>query len=58
MAHSLDLSVIAEGVETEQQRELLELYGCLHFQGYLFGKPMPVEQFEEIVRRVNADSHQ
>jgi diguanylate cyclase (GGDEF)-like protein/PAS domain S-box-containing protein len=58
MAHSLDLSVIAEGVETEQQRELLELYGCLNFQGYLFGKPMPVEQFEEIVRLFDADSLQ
>jgi EAL domain-containing protein (putative c-di-GMP-specific phosphodiesterase class I) len=57
MAHSLDLSVIAEGVETEQQRELLELYGCLNFQGYLFGKPMPVEHFEDIVRKVNADQY-
>jgi diguanylate cyclase (GGDEF)-like protein/PAS domain S-box-containing protein len=46
MAHSLNLDVIAEGVETEQQRQLLLDMGCKHFQGYLFGKPVPLEQFE------------
>jgi EAL domain-containing protein (putative c-di-GMP-specific phosphodiesterase class I) len=46
MAHSLKLKVIAEGVETEEQRQLLFNKGCAHYQGYLFGKPVPIEQFE------------
>jgi len=45
MATSMKLSIIAEGVETEQQAGLLFRKGCLEFQGYLFGKPMPIEQF-------------
>ncbi len=47
MAQSLNLSVIAEGVETEEQRSLLIKKGCRNFQGYLLGKPIPVKQFEE-----------
>ena len=46
MAQSLNLDVIAEGVETEEQRQLLLDKGCTHYQGYLFGKPIPIEQFE------------
>ena len=46
MARGLNLDVIAEGVETEQQRQLLLDNGCMHYQGYLFGKPVPIEQFE------------
>jgi EAL domain-containing protein (putative c-di-GMP-specific phosphodiesterase class I) len=45
MAHSLSLDVIAEGVETEEQRNLLLDCGCEHFQGYLFSKPVPIEEF-------------
>ncbi|MEQ1600352.1 MAG: EAL domain-containing protein [Methylophilaceae bacterium] len=47
MATSMELSVIAEGVETEEQRQHLLNKGCLHYQGYLFGRPLPIEQFEE-----------
>ncbi len=42
LAHSLGLSVVAEGVETVGQREFLARHGCESFQGYLFGHPMPV----------------
>jgi len=46
MAHSLDLKVIAEGVETPEQLDFLKNKGCNHYQGYLFGKPMPIEELE------------
>ena len=46
MSEMLGLKVIAEGVETETQREFLELRGCPAFQGYLFGRPMPIAEFE------------
>ena len=46
MSAALGLNVIAEGVETVEQREFLELHGCYHYQGYLFGKPVTIEQFE------------
>jgi EAL domain-containing protein (putative c-di-GMP-specific phosphodiesterase class I) len=45
MARSLELDVIAEGVETEEQRQILQNNGCSHFQGYLFGKPVPIDHF-------------
>ena len=46
MARSLNLNYIAEGVETEEQRQLLFGMGCTHYQGYLFGKPVPIDQFQ------------
>ena len=52
MADNLDLNVIAEGVETEQQREFLERNGCHAHQGYLFGKPVPIEKFLSVVSRL------
>jgi diguanylate cyclase (GGDEF)-like protein/PAS domain S-box-containing protein len=51
MAHSLDMDVIAEGVEMEEQRQLLLDSGCTHYQGYLFGKPVPIGQFEELLKQ-------
>ncbi len=43
LAHSLGLDVVAEGVETQAQRDFLAGSGCRLFQGYLFGKPAPVQ---------------
>lgn len=50
MAHALGLKVVAEGVETEQQRDLLIAAGCDFGQGYLFSKPIPALAFEELLR--------
>ena len=49
MAHKLGLKVIAEGVETEDQRKLLADSGCDYAQGYLFSKPVPPDEFEKIL---------
>lgn len=49
MAKNLGMGVIAEGVETEAQRDFLEKQGCPLFQGYLFSKPMPIKQFEQLL---------
>jgi EAL domain-containing protein (putative c-di-GMP-specific phosphodiesterase class I) len=43
MAGSLNMGVIAEGVETQGQRDFLAASGCQSFQGFLFGQPKPVE---------------
>jgi EAL domain-containing protein (putative c-di-GMP-specific phosphodiesterase class I) len=48
MAQSLNLEVIAEGVETEEQKQILQDNGCNHYQGYLFGRPVPIEEFVAI----------
>ncbi|MAG99965.1 MAG: histidine kinase [Pseudomonadales bacterium] len=49
MAEGLELEVIAEGVEHPAQQDILRLHGCRHFQGYLFGKPMSVDAFLELL---------
>jgi EAL domain-containing protein (putative c-di-GMP-specific phosphodiesterase class I) len=49
IARSLGLEIIAEGVETEEQRQFLVNNGCINYQGYLFSKPVPIEQFEVLL---------
>jgi diguanylate cyclase (GGDEF)-like protein/PAS domain S-box-containing protein len=49
MAHSLDINVIAEGVETAEQRQFLLVNGCTDYQGYLFSKPVPIDEFEALL---------
>jgi diguanylate cyclase (GGDEF)-like protein/PAS domain S-box-containing protein len=49
MAHSLQLEVLAEGVEDERQRSILMAEGCDQAQGYLFGRPMPAGEFEKLL---------
>jgi diguanylate cyclase (GGDEF)-like protein/PAS domain S-box-containing protein len=51
MSDALGLNVIAEGVETDGQREFLDKHGCHAFQGYLFGKPLPLPEFEASLQR-------
>jgi len=50
MAKNLEMAVIAEGVETEEQRAFLEQHGCPLCQGYLFSKPVPLDEFESLLK--------
>jgi diguanylate cyclase (GGDEF)-like protein len=51
LAESMGLAVIAEGVESEAQRDFLARLGCQAYQGYLFSRPLPLDEFEEFVKR-------
>ena len=51
MAHRMRLGVVAEGVETEEQVKRLQNYGCDYAQGYYFAKPMPITEFEALLKR-------
>lgn len=50
LAKSLNLKVIAEGVETKEQRDFLVENGCNKIQGYFYSKPIPADKFEDILR--------
>jgi len=48
MSHSLGLQAIAEGVETPAQRDFLQQNGCMAYQGFLFSKPIPIEEWDRL----------
>jgi len=50
MGRSLGLTVIAEGVETAAQCEFLDRHGCHGYQGFMFGRPVPVDEFRRSLR--------
>jgi diguanylate cyclase (GGDEF)-like protein/PAS domain S-box-containing protein len=52
LAESMGLAVIAEGVEIEAQKEFLARSGCHAYQGFLFSRPLPVGEFEALIKRV------
>ncbi|KMT67068.1 GGDEF domain-containing phosphodiesterase [Catenovulum maritimum] len=49
MAKGLGMKVVAEGIETEEQKNMLETLGCQYGQGYLISKPIPIEEFKQLV---------
>ena len=51
LGHTLKLKVIAEGVETPEQLEFLQMLGCDQYQGYHYSKPMPASEFADLIRR-------
>ena len=53
MVNKLDLGLLAEGVETKEQIELLKSIGCDQVQGYFYAKPMPQEEFFELLKKQN-----
>jgi sensor c-di-GMP phosphodiesterase-like protein len=50
LGRAMGLSVVAEGVETEEQRSFLAALGCHAFQGYLISRPLPLEEFEAFLQ--------
>jgi diguanylate cyclase (GGDEF)-like protein/PAS domain S-box-containing protein len=54
MAHSLSMNVVAEGVENPEQLDMLRQMGCRYAQGYYFAKPLPIEEFDRQVTRIEA----
>lgn len=51
MAHHLGIKVLAEGVETKLQRDMLKDAGCEIIQGYYYSKPVPIEEYEALLRK-------
>jgi predicted signal transduction protein with EAL and GGDEF domain len=54
LGRALNLSILVEGIETEEQRALVRLAGCDEMQGYLFARPAPPEEIDRLLVRQNA----
>ena len=55
LAHGMNMSIVAEGVETTEQLAFLTSEGCDAVQGYLIGKPLPITQYAVLVGRDNTN---
>ena len=55
MAHNLNIDAVAEGVETQEQKDFLFSYGCKRMQGFLFAHPVPEDQFKGLLERQNKE---
>jgi len=55
LGHGLEMSIVAEGVETQEQLSFLAEQGCDAVQGYFIGKPLPIEQYDTLVGRAPSD---
>jgi diguanylate cyclase (GGDEF)-like protein/PAS domain S-box-containing protein len=58
LGHGLEMSIVAEGVETQEQLSFLAEQGCDAVQGYFIGKPLPIDQYDALVGRVASDAIQ
>jgi EAL domain-containing protein (putative c-di-GMP-specific phosphodiesterase class I) len=47
MSHNLNIKVVSEGIETKEQFNILKELGCNYIQGYLIGRPLPADNFQE-----------
>jgi EAL domain-containing protein (putative c-di-GMP-specific phosphodiesterase class I) len=50
MAHALDIKVVSEGIEQQEQLDMLKELNCEIGQGFLFAKPMPIEDYDKLVK--------
>ena len=56
LAHGFDLTVVAEGVENEEQQQMLRAFGCDHAQGFYMARPMPADQVRVVLAKASADA--
>ena len=55
IARTMEMNVVAEGIETEEQQAVLTRLGCDYLQGYLFSRPLPAEQIPWLLLQINSD---
>ncbi|MCM7530086.1 putative bifunctional diguanylate cyclase/phosphodiesterase [Enterobacter quasiroggenkampii] len=55
IARTMEMNVVAEGIETQEQQEVLTRLGCDYLQGYLFSRPLPAEQVPWLLLQINSD---